>query len=226
MKWFLVSLTGLFIVAAAIPAWGGMVMYTGESAFTAVLPAGYYLEEFSAYNGYGDIGSQNFAGSVGSLNFKYTVSATPSGRLYKVSAGAGALSTLHGNDTILITFTGDPVHAVGGGFFGTDYDGNYTTATMRLVLSDGTVEQYSNVSITDFRGFKSSQAFTSLAINVPGADYDDGPYPTLDHLYVGAPEPATLTFLGLGTLGLMLRRRGRYRASNGGMPGGFGCFAT
>jgi hypothetical protein len=77
---------------------------------------------------------------------------------------------------------------------------------MRLVLNDGTVETYANTAITDFRGFKSSQAFTSLSINVPAAHHDNGPYPTVDHLYVGAPEPATVAFLGLGALGLMLRR--------------------
>jgi hypothetical protein len=206
MKRFTLSLTGLFMVAAAIPAWGGMVLYTDESAFTAVLPAGYYLEEFGDYNSYKFLGAVTL--TFGPVNdYKFTVSSTPSGGLYSVTAGAGAISTLYGDDMLVITFTGDPVHAVGGRFFGTNYYGDHVTATMRLVLSDGTVEQYSNVNIMDFRGFKSSQAFTSLAINVPGADYDDGPYPTLDHLYVGAPEPATLALLGIGLVGLLVRPR-------------------
>jgi hypothetical protein len=180
-------------------------MYTDEITFVAMLQPGYYLEDFDAYN-YLSVESlppQDFGPVNG---FSYTVSA-PNG-LWALPVGSGALSVNVATDAITVDFTGDPITAVGGLFFGTDYDGNITGASMIVTLSDGTVENY--VTTGDaFRGFVSSTPISYLTIScvIEGVDYK---WPTMDHFYVGSPVPVPgavlLGILGLSAAGIKLRK--------------------
>jgi hypothetical protein len=198
-----ITIVYVFIVN---PALGNMTVFTDEATFTAQLLPGYYLENFNSYNKYAFLGYNPIEfGPVN--NWEYAISSSTG--LYAVQAGAGSISTLYGDDTLTVTFTGKPVMAVGGLFFGTDYNGAIVPAKISLSLSDGTVEEYTYTNINDaFRGFVSSIAISSLTINVPGADHENGPYPTMDHFYVGVPVPAALILgmLGLSTAGIKLRK--------------------
>ena len=205
-----VSIVAMLLVAGA--ASGATVIYTSEAAFTAAIDAGYYLEEFSAYATWAPVASPIHLGP--NNGWQYDVSASW-GSLWGLSTGGGgggAVSTgwLDPDLTIMPTGTQE-VKAIGGWFFATDWNGNLVAATIHIALSDGTVEEYtSSASAYDFRGFTSTVPITSLSISVPGnphTDQIDGAYPTLDHVYVGTPEPATLALMGLGGAAALLRRR-------------------
>jgi hypothetical protein len=207
-KWGLAALWALTLAAPAL----GATVYTSESAFLTVLEPNYYLEEFSNYDTWGLIASPiAFTDANG---WQYNVSAS-FGSLWGVSTdgGDGALSTEWPDPLLTITPTGSQeVKAIGGWFFATDWDGYLMAGTIRIELSDGTVEEYTSSTIAyDFRGFTSSVPITSLSVSVPGNPHDVnyyGAYPTLDHVYVGVPEPATMSLLVLGGLVGLIRRKG------------------
>ncbi len=206
-KW---GLAALWALTLAVPALGATV-YTSESAFLAVLKPNYYLEEFSNYATWGSIASPVSLGPVN--GWQYNVSASY-GSLWglNTNGGDGCLSTEWPDSLLTITPTGSQeVKAIGGWFFATDWDGNLMAGTIRIELSDGTVEEYTSSTIAyDFRGFTSSVPITSLSVSVPGNPHDvnyHGAYPTLDHVYVGVPEPATMCLLSLAAVALMRRRR-------------------
>jgi hypothetical protein len=199
------------MVAAAMPSMGTMI-YTDEAAFTGALQPGSYLNEFSGYN-WNTISSPINFGPVN--GWTYSISAD--GGLWGLPTYGGCLSTTWPDAIMTVTFTGSQqVTAVGGLFFGSDWDGYQQNATIYISLNDGTIEEYTSTSYSDFRGFISSVPFTSLSISIPGVPHDQnwrGPYPTLDHLYVGdvasgsIPEPATIAILGFGALSLIRRKK-------------------
>ncbi len=212
MKRAMIIGMSLWILAAAVPSFGAKI-YTDEASFTAAIEPGYYLEEFNKYAAWGPMASPISLGPVN--GWQYDVSASY-GNLWGLSTdgGDGALSTEWPDSLLTITPTGSQeVKAIGGWFFATDWDGNLMAATIRIELSDGTVEEYTSSTIAyDFRGFTSSVPITSLSVSVPGNPHDVnyyGAYPTLDHVYVGVPEPATMSLLVLGGLVGLIRRKGR-----------------
>jgi len=196
---------------AAMPSLGNTTVYTNEAAFTGMLQPGYYLNEFSGYNWTPLPGSINFGPVNG---WTYTVSASTGG-LWGLPTYGGCLSTEWPDAVMTVTPTGTKqVYAIGGRFFGSDWDGNQQNATMRIALSDGTVVVYNNTSYLDFRGFTSSVPIAYLSVSIPGMPHDvnwRGPYPTLDHLYVGnvipAPGAILLGSIGVGLVGWLRRRR-------------------
>ncbi len=124
--------------------------------------------------------------------------------------GNGALSTNNPFDLLSLTFTGNPVTAVGGIFFPTDSAGRPANGTVTVTLNDGSTSTIIN-DPNAFLGFTTTNPIASLQIFTTGSVT----WPSVDHLYVGtvapAPEPATITILGsiclaAGALCCMRRR--------------------
>jgi hypothetical protein len=164
--------------------------YTNQAALQAALQAGYYAEDFSAYNGYYGINSPlPFAGGNG---FAYDLSA-PSG-LFAIPAGGGSLSTNDDGDLLTISFSGNPVTGVGGLFFLNNNAGNYISGLVTLAYANDT-HQVLNISgsgPSDYWGFTSDAPIVSMTI--AGGGSGSSAYPGVDNLTVGSavPEPASV----------------------------------
>jgi hypothetical protein len=93
----------------------------------------------------------------------------------------GVVSTGNPTDSIIVTFSGDPITAVGGNFWVTDFQ---IGTDMTVTLSDGTTETFASNAETDFRGFTTLAPITSISINA----VNQGPpiWPILDNLVVGS----------------------------------------
>tara|TARA_R110002072_G_scaffold150953_6_gene299936 strand:- start:47383 stop:47976 length:594 start_codon:yes stop_codon:yes gene_type:complete len=150
-------------------------------------------------------------GAVSSLDFSsgdysYTVSAAgPGGGM--LSVRDGEISTTHGMDGILITFTGADVYAVGGHLWSTLEDGETVGGYISLVLDDGTFEIFSATSRENFRGLSSESAIESIFIDLP--DGDELFWASMDSLSIGTlvPAPSALGLLGVAGIGAARRRR-------------------
>ncbi len=173
------------------------VVHTTEAGFAGSLAPGYYLEDFGTLaggqswiapggNGYGFTAFANFGIHING-------GGNPSGPSLSVSSP---------DDTILITFTGAPVTALGGWFSTVSLGGNPQMNV--ITLSDGTVEQFIG---TGFRGFTSDVPITSFTFF--GSDDPSYTRQWLDHLYVGSvvPSPAPVSLVALAGLGAIRRRR-------------------
>jgi hypothetical protein len=158
---------------------------------------GYYFEDFSTT---GNANSINFSKN----GFSYTASALSGlGEFTVPGANVPSLST-NLNHLIPITFefTSSNVTAVGGTFFMEDIHGNVINGTIVLGLSDGTSVVLQNQTLNSFEGFTSDTNITSLTVSPRTANYA-----SVAGFYVGAqavvPEPASITLLGVGAVGLL-----------------------
>jgi len=196
----------LLVLAAANAASAGATVYTDEAGFVGAIQPNYYLEDFGSFT-YGSYqgASLNFGPTNG---FSYQIAAS-SDILY---SGPGNMSTNRYTDSLIITFTGSPVTAVGGIFWPTDMGGNNVVGPITVTLSDGTILSLADAGATTFRGFVTDgAALTSISIAAGAASQ----WPTVDHLYVGqaavaavpAPGALGLVVLGVGFLGRRLRRK-------------------
>ena len=181
-------------------------IFNDQSAFTAALLPGYYLENFSGFTG-GDQGVTTLDFSQN--GFSYTASASQN--LWITSLISNALSTSFPGDVITLSFTSGNVTAVGGFFYPTDASEDVVSGDIALGLSDGTSLTLTDPGPTSFTGFTTSGGvfITSLTV-APASDQ----YATIDDLIVGAipaaeavPEPSTTAFLGLGLLLIAWKRR-------------------
>ncbi|MGA9342720.1 MAG: hypothetical protein WBV61_10400, partial [Rhodanobacteraceae bacterium] len=100
----------------------------------------------------------------------------------------GLISTSSATDQIVVTFTGNPVTAVGGNFWATDINVVPTGTSIVITLSDGTTETFSPPDQTGFRGFTTAVPITSITIDAPDDDPVNGPFywSTMDNLIVGS----------------------------------------
>lgn len=208
MKKYLVALLFLAqapLASATVSLPPATTVYTTEASFLAHLQPGYFSADFSGYM-YGN----PFDGTTASYTYTqngYSWTASAPNGLYSVP---GFLSTVDPTKLITITFTGNPVTAVGGIFASTDFDGNFINQLVTVTLNDGTT---ASLTGSDFRGFTSDTPITWLTINgidlyIDGTHYDNYPAFDFDVGSAAIPEPASLALLGLG--GLLLAPWRRY----------------
>ena len=130
--------------------------------------------------------------------------------------GNAALSTLDSKDTIGFgRFTGS-VGALGGNFFGTDFSGMLSSASIVVSATDadGTVTRtIDDATAASFLGFVSTRG-TLLSASVAAVQNGTGVgflWPTVDNLVLASavPEPESYALLlaGLGILVVVARRR-------------------
>ena len=153
-------------------------VYTDKNAFLNNVQPGFYLEAFTNV----PVGASpplNFGPVNG---FAYTVSASTD----QLFNDVGVVSTNLAGDSLVITFTGAPVTAVGGNFWATDISFGVISADIKIDLSDGTTHTYFSTAKSDFRGFISEVPITKVTIDA----IDSGPFawPTMDNLHVGVGE--------------------------------------
>ena len=155
-------------------AGGGAGTYTDRTTFLTHVAAGYFDNPFA----------DAVPGPITSLSYTnggwaYTVTASTD-QLYN---DTGLISTNQAADSIVVTFTGDPVTAVGGNFWATDVSVVPTGTDVTILLSDATTLTFTSTGPTDFRGFTTAAPITSITI-----DALDGPnpaWPTMDNLIIG-----------------------------------------
>lgn len=153
------------------------------------------------------------AGPAGSLSYDdgtyaYTVTTISQDGVSPAHAGLfnydGYTSAESGIDGILITFTGASVYAFGGNIWCSDGQGANIGGYLLMTISDGQTEQFSATGPSNFRGFSSSVAITSVFLDIPG----DNLWVTMDNLRIGAvPAPGAGALLALGSLAVSRRRR-------------------
>jgi hypothetical protein len=170
----------IFCDGFELPGGGGPQVFTDRTSFVAAIAAGYYENPFD----------DAVPGPSPPLNYTnggwaYTVDASspgPDGGLYN---DTGLISTNLAADSIVVTFTGDPVSGVGGNFWATDISVQPTGTDVTITLSDGTTETFTSTGPSDFRGFTTAAPITSITIDAP--DTGGTPYwPTMDNLIVGS----------------------------------------
>ncbi len=195
-----ITLAALAISGLAISS-ASATVYTSSAAFLPNVAAGSFFNNFSSVAA-GPSSALNFAGG----GFSYTVDSSPTANnLYN---DPGVISTNLATEQIKITFTGAPVTAIGGNFWGTDINVlPVANSPVILTLSDGTIETYNSNAATDYRGFTTLLPITTMLIDATGTTANVNIWPTLDNLTVGrvAPEPASLSLMAVGAT--LLRRR-------------------
>ena len=154
---------------------GGDTVYTDHDTFLDNVAAGFFENPFD----------DAVPGAIASLSyaqggFAYTVTASTD----QLFNDVGLISTNLAGDSIVVTFTGDPVTAVGGNFWATDIAVQPTGTGITITLSDGTTESFVSTGPTDFRGFTTVAPITTISIDAP--DEGGTPFwPTMDNLVVG-----------------------------------------
>jgi hypothetical protein len=143
------------------------------------------------------------SGTAGSVNW----TASSSGGLF---VDSGRLST-NTPAPLSLTF-GPDVRAIGGNFFGTNFDFNVVTTVITVSLANGTSFSSTVSSSNSFVGFYSTDSIiTSLTFSAAPASGSGDVYPTIDNVQFGVlaiPAPGALVALAAGSvLGLRRRRR-------------------
>jgi len=208
----------VMLLAQAPLASAATTGFDNEVDFLAQLNPTYYLEEFSGSH-YGIPLSGALTENYGAVyGYSWTASVPnnwpPANGVVGLFSLTNALTTWAGEDTLTITFTGNPVTALGGIFSSTDINGAVIQQKVTVNLNDNT-----SVWLTGsaFRGFTSDFAILSLAIDAVDVNLTTVFWPRLEHFYVGSaiaavPIPAAAWLFGSGLLGLLsLKRRGNIR---------------
>jgi hypothetical protein len=193
-------------VVAGVTSNAMAVWYTSEATFLAAMDPVFYLEDFDDFQyGVQLNGSQTLWSAPGANGYGWDASAA-----LGLWSNDGALSTNSAMDPLILTFTGNPVTAFGGIFYGSDVNGGVVpTAEVTVTLSNGEFQTFT-ANGTDFLGWTGNAAIASVQLDVvepTGANV----WNTADHVYTGAgvPEPATFVALGIGLAALAVARRKR-----------------
>jgi len=197
----LLTLAAVTVLATAASSVNAATIYTTSATFLSQVAAGSYLNNLSTVGNDGvnpTVGPISFSGN----GFAYTILSSPSANLF---ADTSVIGTWNSLDTVTIAFTSSNVTAVGFNLFFTDVFNNLlTNGNATILLSDGTIDSFTPLSRTNYRGYVSTgAAITSISFTpVTGFFYN------IDNITVGAaiPEPTTLAVLA-GAGALVLRRR-------------------
>lgn len=187
MKRFCTVLVSAGLVGSALAT----DVFTNLGDFTAATSGPLYSNPFTGVPaGVVPFGGLDFGPVSG---FSYNIDAF--NQLFNPPTG-DYISTNTANDDIIITFTGNPVTAVGGNFWVTDINFNVIPGDVIINLSDGTSETFPSTSASTFRGYVSDVAISSVLVNVTATGGGFG-WATMDNLVVGtgavgAPCPADL----------------------------------
>jgi hypothetical protein len=193
-SWGAAVLLGLGL-AGPLPAIAETVVLASENEFLERLAEPFYLEQFNGYSSGSPFnGTQNSAdfGPVNGHSWTVSTNCTiPPPERCGLYSEPGRLSVVDADYSLNITFTGDPVTAVGGRFRAEDIDGQPLQQTVVIRLADGTQESFVGSA---FCGFVSSVPITGMRISAPnvmnGAQVVQFVWPTMDDFYVGAVGPS------------------------------------
>ncbi len=119
--------------------------------------------------------SLNFSGN----GFAYTVSAN-GGNLYNSN---GRISVFNSHASIVVTFTGAPVTAVGGNFWATNHSSQPNGSSIVISLSNNTQHTIDSTNADSFAGLITSTPITSITVTAPSTGTQT--WPTMDNLIVG-----------------------------------------
>lgn len=199
-------MTAIAVAGASMACSSAMsgVVYDDLNDFLDNTQSGYYHEDFSDVGGGGQGPSMDFGPVNG---FSYTISAQGDGT-EELFTDPGLMSTNSAGDQLVVEFTGDPVTAVGGNFFGSDIAFSPIASNMTVELNDGTVAEYESNSADAFAGFTTSAPIDSITIDAEAIDAANA-WPTISNLYVGQQIPAPGAVALLGLAGLVGGRRRR-----------------
>jgi hypothetical protein len=153
----------------------GPATFDNRTDFLAATAAGYFENPFDDV-----VPGLSPALSYTQDGWAYTVDSTTPDNLFN---DTGLISTNFAADAIIVTFTGDPVTAVGGNFWASDISVLPTGTDVVITLSDGTTEQFTSTGPSDFRGFTTAAPITSITIDAP--DDLTNAWSTMDNLIVG-----------------------------------------
>jgi hypothetical protein len=189
------GVAGTMLSVAVWPAVAATTVYTTEASFAATLQSGYYLEDFHSYDTGAvlDLGTSIIDFSSG--GYSYSLKDHYNRHLVGIPwpAESGAISGWVPSSVLKFTFSGNPVTAVGGNFFETDYDGSLYVQSwysMTIELADGTQGFVPQTGLPlAFLGFTSTSPIASLTLM---GSTSQGWCSTVDHFYVGTVAPAVL----------------------------------
>lgn len=212
----LTSTTGLLAAALSSLIAAGTasasVTYNTQASFLAALNPGYYAETYQSFAEGGHATPFNFAGGAGNA-FSYTATTSAQAFLCFSLGSNNRYLTTSGQPTtawsapITITFTGQPVNAIGGSFFLTSAGGSVVDSPLTLNFSDGTSQVINGGTNTTFWGYVSDTAITSLTLTPPATHR----FVSVDNLTVGqstVPTPGAASLVAVaGVVGLRRRRR-------------------
>lgn len=169
--------------------------YSDENVFKAQLADGYFLNDFSSQAPNSGLASPApFSSGV------WAYSASALGGFWVSSGGVPTGPSLGVNavtQSLTITFTGAPVHAVGGYFFAIDFsDTARVTPTVEVVVTfaTGATMTIPGASAAAFVGVISGESISKIVIK-PTWTSSVACFASVDRLYVGSPVTLPLTGL-------------------------------
>jgi hypothetical protein len=203
-----IRITSMALVAALSAGASAGTWVTSETAFLAALVGPHYKEEFNSFTLSGSplSGNANWV-APGGNGYGFTASS-PNG----LWSAVGALSTLFGDDSITLTFSGAPVSAFGAFVTNSDISENPIPGAVEITLSNQAVQTVGDGQSTGyfFLGWIGDDANDTITSATLQSNFNLGfDFVQIDAVYVGAvPEPGTIAALGVGAAAL-LRRRNR-----------------
>jgi hypothetical protein len=202
---------GWTLMAFGLSGQAATVVYTDLAEFVAEVTA-MGGESFDGLPAPGSLLGEERSFSVGGV----TVVASTESELYTAGDGADIwLSTEEPERWIDFDFSGEVLYAVGGYFFTSDNDGEWTEGSVEVMVNDLTTHTVTYSAMTSFVGFVSDAPITRLSVRAvqPGS----GPvWPTVNDLVFGpvsvVPEPESAMIQALvGWAGVMLAWRRKRR---------------